>query len=169
MGTDRARWLALACATCLGAGYVPVAPGTAGSALALPAAWGLAQLGGSWAVVGGAVAATLVGLWATRAAEDHFGRHDSPHIVIDELAGQLVSVALVPCTVPNLVVAFGWFRLFDSVKPWPAGWVDRNVEGALGVVLDDIVAGGYAALTTALLFHLGAIDIGRTFLVQLFS
>lgn len=169
MGIDASRRLALACATCLGAGYVPIAPGTAGSALALPAAWGLAQLGGNWAVLGGAAAATLVGLWAARVAEAHFDRHDSPHIVVDELAGQLVSVLLVPCTVPNLIVAFGWFRLFDSVKPWPAGWVDRNVGGALGVMLDDIAAGGYAALTTALLFHLGVVELGLAFLGRLFS
>jgi phosphatidylglycerophosphatase A len=150
--------LVLAVATCLGAGYVPVAPGTAGSALALPIAWGVYRLAGIWGVGAAVVIATLSGLWASALAEKHYGEHDSSHIVVDELAGQLVSVLPVPSRWPYLVVAFGWFRLFDSVKPWPAGWVDRNVGGGGGVMLDDLVAGVYSAAVTALLVHTGVVD-----------
>lgn len=154
-------------ATGLGAGYVPVAPGTAGSALALPLAWGVYQLGGAIAVACAALVVTGVGIWAANRAEEHYGEHDSSHIVVDEIAGQLLSLVAVPCTWPHLVVAFGWFRLFDSVKPFPAGWIDREMPGGLGVVLDDIVAGIYAAGATALLVHTGLVERGLTHLAAL--
>jgi phosphatidylglycerophosphatase A len=106
----------------------------------------------------GAVALVGVGIWAAQAAERYYGTHDSPHIVVDEIAGQLITALPVACTWPNLVVAFGFFRLFDSLKPWPAGWVDRRVGGGLGVVLDDVVAGVQAGAATALLVHSGAVE-----------
>ena len=149
--------VAVAVATCLGVGYFPGAPGTAGSALALPVAWWCHRAGGPWAVAAAAAVATVVGIWASAVAEQHYKMHDSPHIVVDELAGQLVAVLAVPCTWANLVVAFGWFRLFDSVKPWPAGWIDRDLGGGTGVMLDDVAAGVYAAAVTAALVHSGVV------------
>jgi phosphatidylglycerophosphatase A len=151
--------LALLVATWFGAGYVPVAPGTAGSAAALPLAWALYALGGPLALGIATAAITALGVWAASAAERHYGEHDSPRIVVDEVAGQLVALLAVPCTWPNLVLAFGLFRLADSLKPWPAGWVDRRVGGGLGVVLDDVVAGAQAAAATALLVHSGAVEV----------
>lgn len=152
------KLIALAVSSCLGAGYVPVAPGTAGSLLALPLAWALFQLGW-WGVPLGAGIATILGMWASNVAEAHYRVHDSPHIVIDELAGQLVTLLPVACTRwPNLVVGFGLFRLFDTVKPWPANWIDRRLQGALGVMLDDVVAGVYAGAATALVVHTGALN-----------
>ena len=150
----------MAIAVGFGAGYVPIAPGTAGSALALPVAWGLYRAGGFLLVVLGAVVVTLAGIWAASRAEEHYGEHDCQHIVVDEIAGQLLSVVVVPCTWLNLLVAFGWFRLFDSVKPFPAGWVDREMPGGLGVMLDDVIAGVYAAGATALLVHTGLVASG---------
>lgn len=149
---------ALIIATGLGTGYVPVAPGTAGSALALPFAWLLYHAWGTWGLIIGTLIITVLGIWAAQQAEAYFGTHDSSHIVVDEIAGQLLSLILVKVTWIHLIVAFGWFRLFDSVKPWPAGWIDRKLPGGLGVVLDDIAAGVYASLTMGLLVHAGIID-----------
>ena len=151
------KLIALSLSSCLGAGYVPVAPGTAGSLLALPLAWALSHLGW-WGVLLGAGVATIVGIWASDVAEAHYGVHDSPHIVIDELAGQLLTLLPVASTWPNLVVGFGLFRLFDIIKPWPASWIDRDLPGALGVMLDDVVAGAYAGLTLALVVHTGLLN-----------
>jgi phosphatidylglycerophosphatase A len=122
-------------------------------------AWAAYRFAGLWGVAAAALVVTLVGTWASAVAEKHYDEHDSSHIVVDELAGQLVSVLPVAGRWPYLVVAFGWFRLFDSVKPWPAGWVDRNVGGGVGVMLDDLAAAVYAAAVTALLVHTGLVDI----------
>jgi phosphatidylglycerophosphatase A len=159
--------LALIVATGFGAGYVPVAPGTAGSAVALPLAWLAFRYGGFPGVVAAAVVMTLVGIWASSHAEAHYGEHDCQRIVVDEIAGQLISVIAVSCTWPNLIVAFGWFRLFDSVKPWPAGRIDAQMPGGLGVMLDDVAAGVYAAAATALLVHLGLVDAAVRWLARL--
>lgn len=152
------RYIALSISSCLGAGYVPKAPGTAGSLLALPLAWVLFHQLGWWAVVLGATSSMILGTWASHMAEAHYRVHDSPHIVIDELTGQLLTLVPVACTWPNLVVGFGLFRLFDTVKPWPAGWIDRKMQGALGVMLDDVVAGLYAGAVTALVVHTGVVN-----------
>jgi phosphatidylglycerophosphatase A len=102
----------------------------------------------------------ILGTWAARSAEAHYRVHDSPQIVIDELTGQLVTLVPVACTLswPGLVVGFGLFRLFDTVKPWPASWIDREMHGALGVMLDDVVAGLYAGAATALVVHTGLLS-----------
>ena len=106
----------------------------------------------------GALIFLVIGTWAAGLAEKHYAVHDSPHIVVDELVGQLISLIPAGCTWPCLVVGFGWFRLFDTVKPWPAGWIDRNTPGGLGVMLDDVAAGVYAAGTTAIMVYTGLVD-----------
>jgi phosphatidylglycerophosphatase A len=150
--------LALIIATVFGVGYLPGAPGTAGSLCALPLAWVLGRWCGWPAVLLSCLIVFFVGWWASVLAESQFGEHDSCHIVVDEVAGQLLTMIAVPCTWPNLVVGFGFFRLFDSVKPWPAGWIDQKMESGLGVMLDDLAAGVYAGLATAAFFYSGLID-----------
>jgi phosphatidylglycerophosphatase A len=125
--------------------------------LALPLAWWLFRLGGLWTLLAAAVVATVVGIWAASRAELYYTSHDSRHIVIDELAGQLLTLVPVACSWPNLVVGFVWFRFFDVVKPWPAGWIDKNVGGGLGVMLDDVAAAGWGAAATAMLVHTGVV------------
>ncbi len=150
--------IGLVLATGLGLGFLPGAPGTFGSLLALPIAWALAWAGGWLALLAGALAVTLIGIWAAGVAERHYGEHDCQKIVIDETAGQLIAVLAVPTTIVHLLLAFGFFRLFDSLKPFPAGWVDEHVKGGLGVVLDDVVAGIQAGAATALLVHTGLVE-----------
>lgn len=97
------------------------------------------------------VAIAFLGVWAADVAERVYGRKDDGRIVIDEVAGQLV--ALAPLVVLGgrsslalIVTGFVVFRLFDIWKPGPARWAERHYEGGAGVVLDDIVAGVFAAL-----------------------
>lgn len=133
--------LARLIASGFGSGFFPVAPGTAGSvvALALGAAWLTAMPTWSLAVIAG-----LAGWWAIAASGE--AARDPGWIVIDEFAGQFL--AMVPLARPSpagLLVAFALFRLFDITKPGPVGWADRR-KTAAGVMGDDLIAGGFAAL-----------------------
>jgi phosphatidylglycerophosphatase A len=133
-------------------GYLPGAPGTFGSLLALPL---LAWLGGldlaPTALVGVVIGAGLLAMPVCDRAGRIFGKTDSPRIVLDEICGMLVAGALLPATGRVLVLTFLAFRFFDIVKPFPAGWFDRHVKNGAGVVADDLVAGIYANLVVRML------------------
>lgn len=132
-------------ATGLGTGYGPIAPGTWGSLPGLAIAWGLDRGAGRWAVVAGACFFTLAGVWAAGRAERMFGEKDPGPVVIDEIAGQLVTLLFLPTTVPVLVVAFLLFRVLDVWKPWPADRLE-SLPGGSGIMADDLMAGLYANL-----------------------
>ena len=148
--------LAKAIATALGAGYSPVAPGTCGTAIAVPLAWALARAE-LWLFFIITVVITLVGVWAAATADRVWGTHDSGRIVIDEVAGYLVTVAVVDRS-SWLVLGVGFvvFRFFDIVKPPPVRWLDENLPGGWGVVLDDVAAGVMGAAVMWALAHFGA-------------
>jgi phosphatidylglycerophosphatase A len=148
--------LAKVIATALGAGYSPVAPGTCGTVVAVPLAWALAPAP-LWQFLVITLTVTLVGVWAAATADRAWGTHDSGRIVIDEVAGYLVTVALVDRT--NwiaLAIGFVVFRFFDIVKPPPVRWLDENLPGGWGVVLDDVAAGVMGAAVMFALAHFGA-------------
>jgi len=133
--------LARLIATALGLGYLPWAPGTWGTALAVGLAFALAglPLGAYLALV---VLVALVGSWAASVADRSWGTHDTGRIVIDEVAGYLLTVALVDRRrAAPLLAGFVVFRLLDILKPPPIRWLDRRVPGGLGVMLDDLAAG----------------------------
>lgn len=140
-----------AIATVFGTGLLPIAPGTWASAVALPFAWIIASLGGWLALLIAAVAAGLVGWWASARYVAVTGREDPSEIVIDEVAAQWLALSVVPVSITAYLAGFVIFRLFDTLKPWPASWADREVDGGAGVMLDDIFAGAYAALVLYLL------------------
>jgi phosphatidylglycerophosphatase A len=96
-------------------------------------------------------AAFFLGLWAAERAEMIFGEKDSPKIVIDEGVGYLVTMAFFPFTLSAVVGGFLFFRLFDIIKPFPAGLVERSVRGGAGIMLDDVIAGIYANFILRLL------------------
>lgn len=98
--------------------------------------------------------ASLVSFKIADMAERYFGKKDCQVIVIDEVVGVFFTMFLFPPTLAYLSAGFLIFRFFDIVKPFPAGWVDRNIKGGTGVVLDDIVAGIYANLSLHLLMLL---------------
>ena len=130
--------------TWFGCGRSPFAPGTVGSLGALPFGWTLQYFSGTLWLIAAATAIFLCG-WACANLE--LAGHDSDPgwIVVDEVVGQWIALAVIPVTLPWYAAAFGLFRIFDIFKPWPVSWADCNVGGGLGVMLDDVLAGVYAA------------------------
>lgn len=153
--------LAKMIATVCGVGYLRPAPGTWGSLVALPLGWLMHVIGGFPLVLLAVVATFVKGLWATRVMTKDSDDHDPSEIVIDEVAGQMI--ALLPLSYsawnmeidilrlwPGWVAAFLLFRLFDITKPWLVGWADRRGD-PMGVMLDDVIAGVFAAIGVVVL------------------
>jgi len=144
------RNLILFLATGFYSGYAPYAPGTAGSVVGLLLAWGVTvPLEHRSPLAALALIASLfaAGCWLSEHAEKLLDQHDSSHIVIDEIVGMALTMYLCPAA---SWIAFGaclaLFRLFDVLKPEPAGFVDRRMRGGIAVMLDDVVAAIYANL-----------------------
>jgi phosphatidylglycerophosphatase A len=126
-------------------GFAPVAPGTFGTLGAIPLCWALSWL--PWSAYLGATAlVALVGTYAAHRAGRYWGVVDASPIVIDEVAGYLVTMAFVPFSWPAAILAFLLFRIFDVLKPWPASAFDRMKSGP-GVMMDDVAAGVFAWAT----------------------
>jgi phosphatidylglycerophosphatase A len=174
-----ARPVSLAIATGAGVGFLPLAPGTFGSLLGVLLFFPLSKLGLPVYVVL-LVLLSLLGIWASSRAEEHFDRPDDGRIVIDEVVGQLITLTpLIPLSlfsvtlgdlgignpgngdsgtalpagldVFSLLVVTGFvaFRLFDIWKPGMVGWAERKLSGGLGVMADDLLAGGLGAVLLA--------------------
>ena len=142
--------LAVFIATFAYCGYFPFAPGTVGSAAGL-LVYLLVWWSGSTAVEVGLIALLFAaGVWAGTAAERYFGGIDPGPIVIDEVVGMLITLALVPVGPSGAIVGFFIFRIFDVIKPYPAGRLER-LHGGLGVMADDAMAAVYANVTLRLL------------------
>ena len=140
-----------AIATFGGVGLLPLAPGSWGSLAALPFGYLLGLLGGWPALLIGAAVVSVIGLRASDWYVKATGREDPPEIVIDEVAAQWLAMTVVPMTLSGLIGAYLVFRLFDTIKPWPASWADSELEGGAGVMLDDLIAGVYALLPLVVL------------------
>ncbi len=123
-----------------------MASGTAGSAVALVGLWLIPFT--PLSLVLATIAVTAAGLWASGRVERAVARKDPGVIVIDEVAGMMVSVLFLPRTWPVLLTAFFLFRLFDVWKPFPARQ-SQAIPGAVGVMIDDLVAGVYALAVVA--------------------
>ncbi len=133
-------------------GYLPVAPGTFGSLLALPPLLLLARLSLTpFGLVALLAAVSLSAMVVCHHAGVAFADMDSGRIVLDEICGMLVAGAGIAPNAGSLLVAFMLFRLFDVLKPFPAGYLDREVQNGIGVVADDLVAGVYANLVARVL------------------
>jgi phosphatidylglycerophosphatase A len=146
------RGFVIATATWGGTGFSPFASGTVGTLGAIPLYLVLAQLPLTLYLLS-TVAFTLFACWVSGHAEEVFGEHDSGKIVIDEVAGYLVTMAGVTLSWQAVVAGFFLFRLFDITKPQPARWFDRSLKNGYGVVLDDVAAGLYACAATHLLLR----------------
>lgn len=161
-----ADYVALALAT-FGVGFIPIAPGTWGSAVGVALFWAVAALG-SWVFSAGtlygigfvsevavrnlvllvAIAiVTFSGIWAASRVERSTGRKDPGIVVVDEVAGQLIVYLLLPISFGpwTLVAGFIAFRVFDIWKPYPIRNLEK-LESGLGIMADDILAGVYAAV-----------------------
>ena len=132
--------------TWFGLGLLPKAPGTWGSLGALPCAWGLYALGGTGLLILATGGLFFCGLVAVKVYLEDDTDSDPKEVVIDEVAGQWLT--LIPVAPDPILYTLGFllFRVFDIIKPWPVGWADKNLKGAWGVMIDDILAGLYAAI-----------------------
>jgi len=150
--------LAKLIATVLGSGFLPVAPGTVGSLIALPFAYLIHWIGGFPLLLIATIIGFFKGWWATAEYTKQPGIAEDPsEVVVDELIGQWI--ALLPMSFmlwylniggnvfpwQGCLAAFLFFRLFDITKPGPVGWADRRGD-PLGVMLDDVIAGLFAAV-----------------------
>jgi len=130
-------------------GYFPIAPGTVGSASGLLVYllvwWAQSPLFEAALIV----ALLAVGIWAGTTSERYFGGIDPGPIVLDEVVGMLITLAFIPVGIAGALIGFFLFRLFDVLKPFPAGRLER-LHGGLGVMADDAMAAIYANIALRL-------------------
>jgi phosphatidylglycerophosphatase A len=129
-------------ATCGYIGYVPIAPGTFGSAAGLAVFLAARSTGSVTVELATIVVLFAIGVWSGTIAEHHFGGVDPGPIVIDEVVGMLITLALLPVTMTGAIVGFLVFRVLDVIKPWPSGGFEK-LPGGLGVMADDGMAAIY--------------------------
>ena len=125
-------------------GYVPVAPGTFGSAAGLLVYWALRRTESSVIELGVIAVLFLLGVWSGTHAEHALGVDPAP-VVLDEVVGMMTTLALLPVTLFGALVGFVVFRVLDVVKPWPSGRMERW-PGGVGVMADDLMAAIYGNL-----------------------
>ena len=137
-----------------GSGLSPVMPGTMGSLAALPLLFGLSMVN-QWVFLFVTLLAIIVGIGLCGKTADDLGEHDHGAIVWDEIAGMLVTFLFIPLSLTNLVIGLILFRVLDIVKPWPISVADKKVQGGIGIMLDDILAGALSCLCLHLAILLG--------------
>ena len=150
-GLPTVRITALVIASVFGVGYIPIAPGTFGSAAGL-LLWTFVPRA-AWVQVAAITALFAIGSWSGTVAERHFGRIDPGEVVIDEVMGMLITLFMNPVGWLGTSIAFVLFRIFDVVKPFPARRLER-LSGGIGVMADDAMAAIYANLTLRALLAL---------------
>ncbi len=142
--TDPINFLAFG----FGTGLAPVAPGTFGSLPGVALFW-LTMSFGLYVQLGIALCLIVSGIWLCGESARRIGVHDHGGIVWDEIAGMYLALLLAPPTIAGFALAFGLFRFFDIVKPWPIRDLDHRLGGGLGIMLDDLAAAVYALLLLA--------------------
>ena len=135
-------------ATWFWSGRIGFASGSWGSLAALPFAALIAWLAGPLALIPAAALLFALGVWAGGRYADANDISDPSPVVVDEVVGQWLALAVIPLDPILYAVGFFFFRLFDVWKPFPANWADRNLKGGLGIMTDDVFAGIYAAIVT---------------------
>jgi phosphatidylglycerophosphatase A len=137
-------------------GTVPVAPGTFGSIIGLPLCFLISRLHILLAIIC-AVLFIFFAIWIATAAEQVLKKEDAGEIVIDEIAGLMVTFIGLPFTLKTMIAGFVIFRVFDILKPFPIRTFEKKVAGGLGVVLDDVLAGIYGNLILRLAIYITGI------------
>ena len=134
-------------------GNIPFAPGTIGSLIGLPLSFLLAGLPLSAAMV---AAVIIIGLavWIAGAAARTFERKDPGCIVVDEIAGMVVTLIGLPFNLATVMTGFILFRILDILKPFPIRVLDKRLSGGLGIVADDVVAGIFANILIRILLYI---------------
>lgn len=134
-------------ATWFGCGLSPVMSGTVGSLGALPFAFVIQHFLGNFALFGASLLIFAIGTWASNQYLEHMDSGEDPgEIVVDEVAGQWLTLCVLFPTWGSYLVGFILFRTFDIFKPWPISVADRKIKGGFGVMFDDMLAGLYPIL-----------------------
>ncbi|TCS38249.1 phosphatidylglycerophosphatase A family protein [Reinekea marinisedimentorum] len=128
-----------------GSGAAPKAPGTFGTLAAIPVYLLLAQLP-LWPYLAVIVLSFLLGVYLCGQTSKDMGVHDHGGIVWDEFVGYWITMIALPFHWAWIVAGFVLFRLFDILKPFPIGWLDKRVHGGLGIMIDDVIAGIFALI-----------------------
>ena len=128
----------------LGSGLARKAPGTFGTLAAIPFLFLFEPIRQSLWFLAVLMPAFLIGIYLCGATAKKLGVHDHPGIVWDEFVGLWFTFWFIPLTPITIVAGFLLFRLFDIVKPWPIGWLDKKVKGGFGIMVDDLLAAVYS-------------------------
>jgi len=123
-----------------GSGLAPKAPGTFGTLAAIPFYIYASTLSLEY-YIGLCLCISLIGIYICGKSAKLLNTHDHPGIVWDEFAGFFITMIAVPFSWQSIILGFILFRIFDIFKPWPISWLDKHVEGGLGIMIDDILAG----------------------------
>ena len=152
-----------------GSGLSPKAPGTVGTLASLPVGLAILYYLGMETLFMVTLAITIIGIFEINKYEKATGTHDQQHIVIDEASGMWLSLMIAHSTaitmnypyaeILAIIFSFATFRLFDIWKPSTIGWIDRELKGGLGVMLDDVLAGVAGGLLSAIVL----MGIGKLF------
>jgi len=126
-----------------GSGLAPKAPGTFGTLMAVPLFLLMADLTQT-IYIGVCLFVSITGIYICGQSAKLLKTHDHPGIVWDEFAGFFITMIGFAATWQNIIIGFILFRIFDILKPWPIKWIDKKVEGGVGIMLDDILAGVFA-------------------------
>jgi len=136
-----AKWISLG----FGSGLAPKAPGTFGTLVGIPFFLLFADFSlFNYFLI--TLVFLLIGIWASQVYSDHLGVHDHGSIVWDEVVGYLITMIASPPQWQWIIFGFVVFRLFDIWKPWPIRLLDKHVHGGVGIMIDDVLAGVYAAI-----------------------
>jgi len=139
-------------ATAAYVGFVPIAPGTFGSAVGLLIYAATRSADTAMAEAAVLMAVLIAGVWSADRVERELGK-DPGAVVVDEVAGMLVTIAFLDVSVTGAIVAFLIFRVLDVIKPYPAGRLE-HLHGGPGIMLDDVMAGVYGNLAMRALIAL---------------
>ncbi len=135
-----------------GSGLSPKAPGTVGTIAAVPIYFYLSALSLEYYLMV-CVFVSLIGIVICGKSAKLLNTHDHPGIVWDEFAGFFITMIAVPLSWQNILLGFIFFRLFDIFKPWPISWLDKQVDGGLGIMVDDIIAGFFSLVCIHLVIN----------------
>lgn len=161
-------WIRKAGASLFFMGYFPFASGTIGSAAAVAMLWFAHSRWGDFnspdrlpLYWGGIFLLVAISIFLSSRSKEIFGKDDPSQIIIDEVAGQVITFFMVPISIKTLIVGFFLFRFFDIVKPFPINDM-QELEGGVGVTMDDVLAGVFANI--CLLLILAGYQLIRSYL-----
>ena len=129
-----------------GIGLIPLAPGTVASMATLPLAYILSKYGNLEIYIVVTAFISVIGIGASKIISIKMKTSDPSQIVVDEVSGQLIALMFIPPETVWYILGFILFRFFDITKPGPIGWLDKNIKGGTGIMLDDILAGMFTSL-----------------------